>query len=180
MKKTVLNMLVMAAIMTIASCCKDPFIIPYTLGDVSLCLPANPNYGPYQVQTTTITKAQISAAMEQAGVSFSADRIENAKLDKAEVEVTSAGLSFDEISSAELYVREAGQSGDGKQIAYSEAIPAGAQSIQLKLNGEDLKPYLLLDQFELLLKVLNKDKTGGTPAICVKLTNSLIKIEAKK
>lgn len=170
----------MVAILTIASCSNEPIIIPYGLGDVSLCLPANPNYGPYQVQTQKITQAEIATVMEQAGVSFNADRIENAKLDKAEVAITSAGLSFDEITSAELYVREVGQSGDGKQLAYSENIPAGAQSIALTLNGEDLKPYLLLNEFELLLKVLNKDKVGGTPAFCVKLTNSLIKIEAKK
>jgi hypothetical protein len=180
MKKTILNVLLMAAIMTIASCSNEPIVIPYNLGDVSLCLPANPNFGPYQVQTYTVVQADVIDKLEEFGVSYSPDRIENAKLDKAEIAVTSAGLSLDEISSAELYVRQAGQTTDGEQVAYSQNIPAGAQSITLQLNGVDLKPYLISNSFELVLKVLNKDKTGGTPAICVKLTNSLIKIEAKK
>lgn len=181
MKKILYTLLVAVVATALSSCDKEPLRVPYKIGDWQFCLPAKPFQG-YEVYTEVINKNDIVAALQSAGVEFDADRIESAKFESATVEVEASGSNLNEIQSLEVYIGDVGQTTNLTQIAYSENIGDNATSTTLRLNGTELKSFILKDQFQLTLKALNKDKTstGGTAAICLKLTEGVINMQVKQ
>lgn len=184
MKKLLYSFTAIALLLSIGSCTKDPLSVKYGVNETQVCLNANPFYGPEQYYVVDITKADITAALAVAGITYDAARIKSAKLENAELAVVTSGISLNEISNAALYVRDT-QSGvtgsnKGTQVAYTENIGAGASATILKLNGTELREFVLKDNFQLVIEVLNANKVGGTPAFCLKLNNTRIAVSVKQ
>jgi len=161
---------------TTTSCNKEPLIIPYSFGEKVFCL--DPNTYQYKNFTFDISHADIVAAMSAAGIT-DVSRATKAGL-KAGFKVKVSGTDFttlDQISSVELYMKETGTGGDGTQVAYSSNIVSGATEVLLLINGVDMKQVVTKD-ITLTVKVLNK--AGGNTYGCIKLTDGVIEISARK
>jgi hypothetical protein len=168
-----------AAILSISSCKKDDLVVPYDLGNQTVCVDPNPYQG-YITYTTNTNHNDVQAVLTAAGVK-DLNRLTKAALRtgfKATVSATGVATTLDEISSIEVYIKETGTSGDGTQIAYSPTIANGATEIQLNLNGTDLKDVVTKDM-TLTVKVLNK-ASGNTQKACLTLTNGIVDVSVKQ
>lgn len=164
-----------AGLFSISSCTKDPLIVPYNLGEFSLCF-NNSAFIQYQDFAFPITKEDVKGAFQSAGVSFDPSKIENAKLTNLEGVITTTGAQFNTFASIEVYVREIGATGNGEQIAYTENLgDNNSIGVAFQVNGTQLKEWLQKEGFELHVRVLNK--ANNTPQTCLKLTAGIIKIE---
>ncbi|MBL7778496.1 MAG: hypothetical protein JNK66_09425 [Chitinophagales bacterium] len=186
MKKLLYSFAAVALLLSIGSCTKDPIAVKYGVTDTQVCLNANPFYGPEQYYVIDINKSEVVTALANVGITYDPARIKSAKLENAELVVVTSGVSLDLVSNAALYVRDTqtGVNGTNKgtQIAYTENIAPGAAATALKLNGTEMREYALKDNFQLVIEVLNADKTstGGTPAFCLKLSNTRITYSVKQ
>jgi hypothetical protein len=167
-------------VLSLNSCEKDTLSFDFPLPDKDVCLPPNLYYGPEQYFTFTVTNADLNAAATVAKLDL--NTLKSAKLTKATIEVTSTGLTLDEIQNVSLYARATGlgtptSSNKGMQVAYTGTIAAGATSINLELNGTQLLSLFENNKdAEFVIEVLNKDRTstGGTPQVCIKMKNATL------
>ena len=169
-----------AGFVAMSSCSKAPLVIPYAIDDQEYCLPANPNQA-YVTQSFDVFHTDIATAMNAAGVT-DIGRATKAGL-KAGFKVKVSGSGFtnlNDIGNVEVYMKErgtAGVNGVGQQVAYSDAITNGSTEVLLLLNGVDLKDVVTKD-LTFTVKILNA--TGGNAAGCVKLTDGVIEVSARK
>jgi urease gamma subunit len=183
MKKTNLLYAMLGFILLLQSCSKDPFTLEYKVKEFSRCLPANQFWGPAQYDTINVSTADIQNLAKQKSKTI--NDIKSVKLAKVTVQVSSTGLTFDEISNVSLYIREASNvapnaSNKGTQVAYSESIAPAATSIDLAINGTEVSDLIKNTQnVQFVLEILNKDKTlsGGTPPICLKVAESVLSVQ---
>jgi hypothetical protein len=180
MKKTTLLYAMLGFILLLQSCSKDPITLDYKVNEFSGCLPANPFWGPEQYYTVDIATADLQNLAKQQKKDL--NDIKSVKLAKATVQISTSGLTFDEIANVSLYIREASTvapdaNTKGTQVAYSESIAPAATSIDLAINGSEVSDLIKNNEkVQLVLVVLNKDKTGGTPPICLKVTESVLSV----
>ena len=73
------------------------------------------------------------------------ENIRSIKLSDAKIYVLTNGYNFDPVNRAELFI--ATGTLEEKKIAWLDTIPEGATMVELKLTDDDLKDYLLEDNF---------------------------------
>ena len=171
--------LLLAGIISINSCSKDPLVIPFTIADKEKCLSTNP-FQAYAKDSFDVLKADVLAVMSAAGIT-DVGRVTKAGLKAGgtfKVVVSGSGFTtLDDIANIEVYMKKSGTTGDGTQIAYSDAIGSGANEVKLVLNGIDMKQFVEQNT-TFTTKILNK--TTGNAQGCLTLTGGVIEISVKQ
>lgn len=176
---TTLVAFVLAGIIGITSCSKDPIVVPYNMSDFSpIVIPANPNVYGYTLFNYTITQNDVKAALTAAGVNDPWGRLQKAEVKGLKATIEGNG-NFDEIGSVEVFLKNTGTSGEGTQVAYSENIGSGTTSFDLKLNGAALKEMVKAGDINVLIKVLTKSP-GNQNAVCLKVGSGKLELTVKK
>lgn len=161
------GLFLLTLLLTTSSCKKEDLIVIQGLEEYQACLQANVNYGTTTF-TYTITQSQIQAAFTSAGVSFDKARVKALKLNKISAQIVTNAATFNQIGGFEVYAKATGASGDGTQIAYVASIGDNLTTVDMLLNGADIKDLLNETSITLTLKVTTKP--GGNNDICMKLT----------
>lgn len=166
---------IFATLFTITSCSKAPLVITYTMDDMTACLIADPYQG-YQTFTFNLDHDDVAAILTSNSVDIS--RVTDTKLAKIKAVITTPGATnFDQIDNIEVYMKAAGATGNGDQIAYTPSIGDGVIEVVFTINGVDLKSILSEDKV-ITVKVLNG--TNGNAPVCIKLTEGKVEITARK
>lgn len=161
------GLFLLTLLLSTSSCKKEDLVVLQGLDDYEYCIGANPNYGTTS-KTFTITQNQIQAAFTSAGVSFDKARVKALKLNKISAQIVTTAATFNQIGGFEVYAKATGASGDGTQIAYVASIGDNLTTVDMLLNGADIKDLLNETSITLTLKVTTKP--GGNNDICMKLT----------
>lgn len=162
------GLFLLTLLLTTSSCKKEDLIVIQGLEEYQACLPANVNYGTTTF-TYTITQSQIQAAFASAGITFDHDRVKELKLKQIKGQIVTNAATFNQIEGFEVHAKATGASGDGTQIAYVGSIGDNLTTVDMLLNGADIKELLHETSITITLKVTTKP--GGNNDICMKLTD---------
>jgi hypothetical protein len=185
MKKIPQIVAILGLLFVLQSCTKEPLSFKFDLSSFEGCLSANPYYGPEQYYFLDVNTADITKAITDR--SYKVDDLKEIKLGKVSINVSSTGVSFDEIANVAIYARPFSATPPTKptrgekQLAYSESISSGSTALDLKVTGASLIDLIKNNQkIQLVMEVLNKDKVGGTQPICVKTDATALEITVQQ
>ena len=92
--------------------------------------------------TDTIA-ADLDSLLDENGLS--PENIESIRLSDAKIYVLTNGVTFDPVTRAELLIETEDLS--EKRIAWLDTVPPGETMVELDLTDDDLKDYVLEDEF---------------------------------
>ena len=96
--------------------------------------------------TEEVITGDLDPVLQENGVSR--DNLKSAILKEGKAKIQTMGFTFDPVSDIELHISSEGLG--SKKIAWLDPIPEGATEITLELTGDDLKDYLLADEFTIM------------------------------
>ncbi len=76
---------------------------------------------------------------------LSRENLKSVKISDAEVSVVDTGNTFDPLSSIEVFMSTPGLG--STKVAWLDTVPPGVSKVVLDLNRDDLKAYLMEDEF---------------------------------
>ncbi|MCW5907943.1 MAG: hypothetical protein KIS94_08805 [Chitinophagales bacterium] len=162
---------------TVSSCNQSDVIVIQNMDEINQCL----SYSSFEGTTVyvfSLSKSDVQAAFQAAGVSFDLEKVKNAKVSQIKAEVTTTAATFNDISGFEVYVRKPGASmSEAIQVAYVGNIANNATEVTLNINGTDLKALLSENVLEIVLRVTNKNGSGAP--ICMKLKEGKLEYTVK-
>ena len=165
-----------AGFFAISSCNSDPLVVTYSIPDQTVALAADAGTQHYQTFTFDVHHSDVTAALTAAGIT-DLGRVTKAGLKTGfKIGVVTTGTNLDQIGNVEVYMKQMGTGGTGDQVAYSDAIGAGASEVMLLINGIDVKLAVSSD-VTFTVKVLNKT---ALTAQSLKLSSGAIDVTVRK